>query len=125
MARNERFYRGNPHLKSAFTQTEYTLEQIMEIKRCSEDIFYFTKHYAKITTPDADVIPFDPYPFQHEFIENMEDSRLVVLLSSRQSGKCFCINTIVKIKNKSTGIVEEITIGELHERIKSKRVPKL
>lgn len=87
MAYNPRFYRGNPHLKSAWTTNEYTLDQIMELKKCSEDIFYFVKNYVKITTPDADVVPFDPYPFQHEFIENMESNRLVVLLSSRQSGK--------------------------------------
>ena len=30
-------------------------------------------------------------------------------------GKCIGINTIVKVRNTQTGIVSEITIGELYE----------
>lgn len=87
MAYNPRYYRGNPHLKSAWTKNEYTLAQIMEIKRCSEDVFYFLENYVKITTADAEVVPFKLYPYQNDFIKAMEDNRLVVLLSARQTGK--------------------------------------
>lgn len=30
------------------------------------------------------------------------------------TGKCFCINTVVKLRNKKTGEVYETTVGELY-----------
>lgn len=121
-----RFYRGNPHLKSAYCKADYTLDQIMELKKCSEDVFYFIKNYVKITTPDADVVPFDLYPFQHEFIENMEANRLVVLLSSRQSGKTTTVAVYALWKilfNESFKILilahKQIMSKELLDRIKN------
>lgn len=40
------------------------------------------------------------------------------------TGKCVCINTMVKIRNKNTGEISEITIGELYERAKKSRNSK-
>jgi hypothetical protein len=40
-------------------------------------------------------------------------------LSSRQAGKCFCGDTKVTIRNKKTGKIEEISVIDFYERIKS------
>lgn len=46
----------------------------------------------------------------------------LVLVGSNGSGKCVNINTIVRIKNKKTGEIKQITIGELYEQAsKNKR----
>lgn len=87
MSYDPRFYRGNPGLRSAYCKSDYTLEQIQEIKKCSEDIFYFLNNYCYITTADAEVVLFKPYKFQNKFIKTVEASRKVVLLSARQLGK--------------------------------------
>jgi len=34
--------------------------------------------------------------------------------SRNGTGKCLCINTIVKVKNTKTGVIYETTIGELY-----------
>jgi hypothetical protein len=34
--------------------------------------------------------------------------------SRNGTGKCLCINTMVRIRNKTTGEISEITIGELY-----------
>lgn len=87
MGYNPRYYRGNPHLKSAWTKNDYTMEQILELKKCSEDVFYFLENYVKITTADAEVVPFILYPYQKKFISAMEKNRMSILLSARQTGK--------------------------------------
>jgi len=39
--------------------------------------------------------------------------------SRNGTGKCVCINTIVKVRNTITGEIYNITVGELYNGIKS------
>ena len=41
-------YLGNPNLKKANTEIEFTQEQILEFLACKEDPVYFAKKYIKI-----------------------------------------------------------------------------
>jgi len=41
--------------------------------------------------------------------------------SRNGTGKCVCINTIVKVRNALTGEINELTIGELYNGIKSEQ----
>ena len=41
-------YLGNPNLKKANTEIEFTEEQISEFIKCKEDPVYFAKNYIKI-----------------------------------------------------------------------------
>jgi hypothetical protein len=34
----------------------------------------------------------------------------------RQVGKCFCINTPIRLRNKKTGEIVEMTVGEFYEQ---------
>ena len=47
----------------------------------------------------------------------MKDQRRVIALSCRQSGKCVYNKALIKIRNKKTGKVEDITIGDFFNRI--------
>jgi hypothetical protein len=67
---------------------------------------------------DEGLIPFDLFPFQEKLIQRFHENRFNICKMPRQTGKCFNINTKVKVKNKDTGEILELTIGELYEKIK-------
>ena len=45
-------YLGNPNLKKANTQIEFTEDNIREFLRCKEDPVYFANNYMKIVSVD-------------------------------------------------------------------------
>ena len=47
-----------------------------------------------------------------EVILNKTPATLIV--GNNGAGKCVCINTIVKVRNKQTGEVRQLTIGDLY-----------
>jgi ABC-type cobalamin/Fe3+-siderophores transport system ATPase subunit len=38
-----------------------------------------------------------------------------LILGTNGSGKCFCINTKIRLRNKKTGEIIETTVGEFYE----------
>ena len=58
------------------------------------------------------------YPKQAEMIRAMANEQRVICLSCRQSGKCSSSDTMISIKNKKLGKIEEISIGEFFKRFK-------
>lgn len=112
-------YRDNPLLKKIGVEINYTEDQIQEYVKCSKDPLYFTK-YMKIVTLDDGLVDYQPYDFQKRMISTFHENRFSICKISRQSGKCFCINTPIRVKNKKTGEVLELTVGEFYEMQKSK-----
>ena len=51
-------YLGNPKLKKANVEMEFTPDQIQEIGKCARDIEYFCEEYMKIVSigPTLDLI---------------------------------------------------------------------
>ena len=80
-------YLGNPNLKKANTQIEFTEEQILEFLRCKEDPVYFARNYIKIVSLDEGLVPFSMYPFQEKLIQNFHDNRFNICKMPRQTGK--------------------------------------
>jgi len=109
-------YLGNHHLKRSGTEIEWTPELIKEYIKCKDDPVYFAKEYIKIVHVDKGLVPFDMYDYQEEIVEKISNNRRVGVLTARQSGKCVCINTPIKLRNKKTGKVVETTIGEFYEK---------
>lgn len=105
------------YIKRPQEEVEYTPEQIQELAKCVNDIFYFCK-YVKIVHPDRGRIRFDPYEFQSDIIDTYTKNRFLILLLARQVGKCCSGDTKITIRNKKTGEIEEIEIGEFYERTK-------
>jgi len=73
-------------------ELEYNPEQILELKKCIEDPFYFLK-YVKIVSLDRGEVLFEPYKYQLDLLEKFRKHRFNIALCSRQSGK----TTIVSI----------------------------
>ena len=80
-------YLGNPNLKKANTQIEFTEEQIREFLKCKADPVYFAKNYVQIVSLDKGLVPFEMYPFQEKLVNNFHDNRFNICKMPRQTGK--------------------------------------
>ncbi len=80
-------YLGNPNLKKANTQIQFTEEQIIEFLKCKEDPVYFARNYIKIVSLDHGLVPFEMYPFQEKLIDNFHKHRFNICKMPRQTGK--------------------------------------
>jgi hypothetical protein len=80
-------YLGNPLLKKANTQIQFTEEQIIEFVKCQEDPVYFAKNYVKIVSLDEGLTQFEPYHFQEKLINNFHKNRFNICKMPRQTGK--------------------------------------
>jgi len=80
-------YLGNPNLKKANTQIEFTKENVAEYLKCKENPVYFAMNYVKIVTLDEGLKSFAPYDFQEKLINNFHDNRFNICKMPRQTGK--------------------------------------
>lgn len=117
-------YLGNPLLKRSGTPIEWTPEMLKEYMKCAEDPIYFAERYIKIVHVDHGFIPIKLYDYQKDIINSITHNRRVVANTSRQAGKCVNINTPIKLRNKITGEIVEMTIGDLYEQSKNKNASK-
>jgi hypothetical protein len=113
-------YYLNSLIKRTNLSENYTEEQVKEYVRCAQDPEYFIEKYVRINSLDHGFVPFKLRGYQKGLIQTFHKNRRVVLLSPRQSGKCVFINTIVTVRNKITGEIKEITIGDFYENIKNR-----
>ena len=80
-------YLGNPKLKKANIQIDFSQEEIQEVVRCSKDIVYFCEKYQKIISIDEGLMPFEPYDYQKEIMHTVNENRFVICKMPRQTGK--------------------------------------
>jgi len=83
----DNIYLGNPLLKKANTQIEFSQEQIVEFVKCKNDPVYFAKNYVQIVTLDHGLQLFKPYHFQEKLIRNFHHNRFNICKMPRQTGK--------------------------------------
>ena len=83
----EEVYLGNPLLKKANVQQEFTKEQILEFMACKNDPVYFARNYVKIVSLDEGLVSFQPYDFQEKLIKNFHENRFNICKMPRQTGK--------------------------------------
>ncbi len=80
----------NNQVKRPGEEYQYTVDQIKELKKCSDDLFYFL-NYVKIIHPDLGRIVFKPYDFQKEMFQLLLDNRFCAFLVARQMGKSLSV----------------------------------
>lgn len=105
-------------IKRGHSKVTYDAYKLKELKKCLVDPVYFLENYMKIQHPVRGGIPFDPYDFQRELINCYAKHRMVIALLPRQVGKCVKGDTLIKIRNKITGEIKEITIEEFFNLVK-------
>ena len=84
---SESVYLGNPNLKKANVQQQWTKEQVEEFSLCMKDPIYFIQNYIKIVSLDEGLVPFDLYDFQKEMVGTFHSNRFTICKLPRQSGK--------------------------------------
>lgn len=123
-------YQGNSLLRSSSEKITYTKKQLREWVRCKEDIFYFAEHYFTVVEIDTGKHLIKLREYQKRMLKGMLTPPVVpehkvpikqhaICLSSRQVGKCCSHNTRVKIRNKKTGKIEEVSMGNFYENMKN------
>ena len=80
-------YLGNPKLKKANIQIDFSEEELQEIVKCSKDVKYFCEKYIKIVNIDEGLIPYEPYDYQTNIMRTVEANRFVICKMPRQTGK--------------------------------------
>jgi hypothetical protein len=83
----DRGYNGNPLLKKARKQINWTPEQLQEWMKCAQDPIYFAEKYYKIVSLDEGFITIKLFEFQKDIIRAIKDHRRVAVNTSRQAGK--------------------------------------
>jgi len=84
---SDNIYLGNPNLKKANVEQEFSKEQILEFYACKNDPIYFAEKYVKIVSLDEGLTPFQPYHFQKKLIKNFHENRFNICKMPRQTGK--------------------------------------
>ena len=87
MAEKQEIYLGNPNLKRANVNTNFTPEQVQEFIACSQDPVYFIRNYIKIVNLDQGIVGFDLYDFQEDMVNRFHENRFNIAKLPRQSGK--------------------------------------
>ena len=80
-------YLGNPNLKKANVQQEWTKEELEEYTRSMKDTIYFIQNYIQIVSLDEGLVPFKLYDFQKEMVGTFHNNRFTICKLPRQSGK--------------------------------------
>ena len=79
-------YNGIATLKRQYVKLPLNEYHINEIKKCSEDLFYFVKNYCKILTKSG--IEFPEFrEYQIDFLKELKTGDDVIASLPRQSGK--------------------------------------
>ncbi len=77
----------NEQIKRANSDSEYTPNDIIELKRCMADPFYFMSNYVKVVHPTEGPVPFKLYDYQVRMVDAVHNNKDVIILASRQLGK--------------------------------------
>tara|TARA_B100001559_G_scaffold320884_1_gene334685 strand:+ start:782 stop:2428 length:1647 start_codon:yes stop_codon:yes gene_type:complete len=115
---SENIYLGNPNLKKANTQIEFTQENIKEYLKCKDNPVYFAQNYVKIVTLDHGLQPFKTYDFQEKLINNFYRNRFNICKMPRQTGKS---TTVISFLLHHVVFNDSVNIGILANKASTAR----
>ena len=84
---SDNVYLGNPNLKRANTQIQFTEDQVIEFLKCKDDPVYFARNHVKIVSLDEGEVAFKLYPFQEKLVRRFHENRFNICKMPRQTGK--------------------------------------
>lgn len=114
---DKKYYMGDPELPKTGAQFEYTPGQVKDLKRAIKNINYFAENFFFIIEPGEGRHLIKLHKCQKKALKMYAKNRYNVTCASRQVGKCFEGDTILKIRNKSTGDINEITAKEFYNHV--------
>jgi hypothetical protein len=87
------FHDNDPELKRSNILWEYTREEILEMKKCAEDVSYFAKYCKVMTDTGLDYIRLRDY--QTSVLREYQNHRFNIFLAPRQVGKSITSSIIL------------------------------
>lgn len=107
----------NQLIKRAHQETEYTPENVLELKKCMNDPIHFIRNYVRVQHPKLGAIPLDLYDYQEGMINTFENSTLSIVLSARQTGKCCQGTTKLDILDSNANIIKRMVVWLLDRKL--------
>lgn len=89
------FYDNNTKLLKADLLFDRTPEELKHFKECMKDVLVFAKECQLMTPQGIQHVKLRDY--QEEYLKHLQNNRLSIFLSCRQSGKCFYLADRVDI----------------------------
>lgn len=77
----------NPNVRRPGDTSEYSPENIIDLKRCMVDPAFFFEKYVKVKHPTKGLIPFKLHDYQKRLLNALLNYDAVIALFSRQMGK--------------------------------------
>ena len=106
------FFHGQTQYRDQGIAFEYTDHELLELQRCSEDSIYFVENYCKfLNDKGRTLIKLRDYQkrliglMSDEIYDEVSDTiipknRRIVVMQSRQTGKCVTGNTMADVVGK-------------------------
>ena len=114
-------YKGIKNIKGAGEKIKLSKEEyeklVAEVKKCKQDIIYFAENYFYIVSYKGTQV-IELFPKQVEMLKSFVENNFSIILAARQSGKCIFHDSEITIRNKKTGKVESLTIGDFFKKFK-------
>ena len=114
-------YQDDKLVKRAYTRVAYTKEQIDELRACLNPDTgpeYFITNFMYIQHPMLGRQKLKLYDFQLDLVHTYHKYRRSVNMVSRQMGKCVSADSKIKIRNKTSGEIKELTFSEYESLLK-------
>lgn len=112
------FWHGQTNYRDSGIMFEYTDEEREELEKCANSCLYFVEHYAKFKNDKGHtLVKLRDYQVRllnlmgAERYDEISDTIIpkhqkIILMQSRQSGKCVTGNTLVNLKTANANMVE-------------------
>lgn len=108
-------YQDDNIVKRAYAKIRYTDDQIRELSACMDPVngpFYFISNFVYVQHPVKGKEKLELYDYQVELLENYHKYRKSVNMLGRQLGKCCEKTTRIRVRNRTTGEIKELTMEE-------------
>lgn len=106
------FYEKVVGLRTSGLTFKMSPEEQQEYIRCALDIHYFASTYCYIKGEQGQPIIIPLRDYQKEILDNFFNNRFNILMASRQTGKCFSFNAIIRLEEN--GEIFEMRVGKLY-----------
>jgi len=104
-------------IKVAHSVRTWTEQDLQDIAKCQDPVkgpAYFLNNFFYIQHSTKGKMLYKAYDYQKELLACYHNNRFSTSLIGRQMGKCLCGATKIKIRNKSTGEMYEISIEDFY-----------
>jgi len=78
---------NNNSIKRPFQETEFTSDNLADLKKCLTDPIFFIEKYVMVQHPTKGTVPMMLYDYQKEMIDSIHNNKDTIILASRQLGK--------------------------------------